>query len=130
MAKIPTLVVLAFSWVASAVAQEGDAGRLTDQMAGRELRVEQNDQVVGTILGVEPDAGGRPNVVVEIEETGKVVALALDRIDQRGGKYYIDAPPEQLAEQPASHAPAAQPSTTLPYGGMTPGWGAPPAMPR
>ena len=124
-----SLVAAALLAGVPALAQDRvDSDKLTGEMAGRELRLHDGDSVVGTIQRVVGRADGRADVVVELEETGKSVAIDLEQVERQNGKYYVGLEPAQLAELPESPSDGGEaPSQSLPYGGVTPGWGGSPA---
>lgn len=132
--RLSALILAVVGSIPSAAFAQGDTAdpaKLGDRLAGREVRVEESDRVIGTIRGVEGGLADRPRVVIELEEQGRAVAVDLDQLRQRGGNYYLEMPADEVAELPAHEAPAeeAPDDGGLPYGGVTPGWGGAPSGP-
>lgn len=123
------LLVALFAGLVAADAWAADEGlvlQLNERMAGRELRIAEDDAVVGIMREVTAPAEGDPRVLVDLEGAGKTVALGLEDIRAEGGKYYVDASPDQLAGLPAEPVVPDEPAAAPPYGGLTPGWGTSP----
>lgn len=111
----------------AALAAEPDALKLSGQMSGREIRTHESDRVIGLIDRVVGQPDGSISVVVQLEDSERAVRVGLDDLERQGGKFYLTVPPAEIAELPTEEETEAEaPPVTLPYGGMTPGWGGTP----
>jgi hypothetical protein len=134
LALIAALAVSGTAWAqAAGSADRAGPGRedmarpsAPDRLIGLPVRLRERDRIVGEVAEVVT-RDGRSGLVVQVEsQDHRPVLLDADAVEQEGGKLYLAISEAALRELPTFESASGGPgSTTLPFGGTAPGWGAP-----